>query len=148
MMRVQITGDKELLKRLQTLAKTTPDIMREVVLELTLDMHKRAVRGIQRGPATGRTYVKSNPNRTHVASAPGQFPMSDTGRLASGIEFEPPTGVKRPEGVVGTNVLYGKYLELKPAYRGGRPWLMRAFNEAADGAQVLLVKVFKRRTKT
>ena len=145
--RVQITGDEKLLAQFRKLAAEGDDVVHELVTELTLDVHRRAVRGIQRGPASGRIYQKYRPNRTHQASAPGEYPMSDTGRLASNIEFEPPTNKKKPVGIVGTNVMYGKHLEFKPPRRGGRPWLSRAFNESVAGADTLLARIFKRRTK-
>lgn len=119
----------------------------EFVNDLVLDTHRRAVRGIQRGPASGRIYVKYNPRRVHQASAPGEYPMSDTGRLASSVQFEPPTNRTRPEGFVGTNLRYGKHLEFKSPARGGRPWLLRSFNEATENAQALLDRIFKRRGK-
>lgn len=119
----------------------------EFVEDLTLKTHEQAVRGVQRGPASGRVYQKYNPRRTHQASAPGEYPMSDTGRLASSIRFELPTNQKKPEGVVGTNLLYGKYLELKPSTMGGRPWLLPAFSEATDTAEAILARIMKRRNK-
>jgi len=145
--RIQITGDKKLLAQFQKLAEQGDDVVHELVTELTLDVHRRAVRGIQRGPASGRVYQKYNPRRTHQASAPGEYPASDTGRLASSIEFEPPTNKAKPVGIVGTNLAYGKYLEFKSPAAGGRPWLMRAFNEGVEEGQKLLERIFKRRTK-
>lgn len=146
-MRVQITGDEKLLAQLRKLAEQGEGVVHELVTELTLDTHRRAVRGIQSGPASGRIYQKYNPRRTHQASAPGQYPMSDTGRLASSIQFEPPASESKPEGFVGTNLQYGKYLEFKSPAAGGRPWLKRAFDEAVEGSEALLDRIFKRRTK-
>jgi HAMP domain-containing protein len=50
-------------------------------LELTGDIQRR----VQRGPATGREYTRGNV--THQASAPGEAPATDTGALASSINF-------------------------------------------------------------
>jgi phage gpG-like protein len=144
---VQITGDEKLLGQFRKLAAEGDDIVHELVTELTFDVHRRAVRGVQRGPASGRVYKKYRPDRTHQASAPGEYPASDTGRLASSIQFEPPTSKSKPVGVVGTNLAYGALLEFKSPARGGRPWLLRAFNEATENGERLLQRIFKRRTK-
>lgn len=124
-----------------------PEVVFEFVQVLTLATHKEAVRGVQRGPASGRLYQKYDPRRMHRASAPGERPASDTGRLAASIQFEPPTSKAKPEGFVGTNLLYGKFLELKPAARGGRPWLMPAFRVASAQGEALLARIFARHTK-
>ena len=36
-------------------------------------------RNIQKSPRGGKTYVKTNPNRVHKASAPGESPATDLG---------------------------------------------------------------------
>lgn len=89
------------------------------------DVHARAVSGIQSGPASGNIYQSSVSKRMHQASAPGEYPMSDSGRLASSVFVD-----EMKNGVaVYTNVEHGRHLEFRPPRRGGRPWLSRAFNE-------------------
>ena len=46
-------------------------------------------RNIQTSPRGGKTYVKTNPNRTHTASAPGEAPATDLGFLVRSIQIEP-----------------------------------------------------------
>jgi len=46
-------------------------------------------RNIQTSPRGGRTYVKTHPNRTHIASAPGESPATDLGFLVRSIQVEP-----------------------------------------------------------
>ena len=46
-------------------------------------------RNIQTSPRGGKTYVKTNPNRTHTASAPNESPATDLGFLARSIQIEP-----------------------------------------------------------
>ena len=46
-------------------------------------------RNIQTSPRGGKTYVKTNPNRTHKASAPGEAPATDLGFLVRSIQIEP-----------------------------------------------------------
>lgn len=59
------------------------------VLDATgLEVRSEIIRRYNSGPATGRIYQKYNPRRTHQASAPGQAPMSDTGRLANATTYK------------------------------------------------------------
>jgi phage gpG-like protein len=51
-------------------------------LEVTSDIKAR----IQRGPASGRTYTRRGVS--HTASAPGEAPATDTGTLASSINYK------------------------------------------------------------
>ena len=46
-------------------------------------------RSIQQSPRGGKTYVKTNPNRTHKASAPNESPATDLGFLVRSIQIEP-----------------------------------------------------------
>lgn len=46
-------------------------------------------RNIQTSPRGGKTYVKTNPNRTHTASAAGESPATDLGFLVRSIQIEP-----------------------------------------------------------
>lgn len=46
-------------------------------------------RNIQTSPRGGKTYIKTNPNRTHTASAPNESPATDLGFLVRSIQIEP-----------------------------------------------------------
>lgn len=46
-------------------------------------------RNIQTSPRGGKTYIKTNPNRTHKASAAGESPATDLGFLVRSIQIEP-----------------------------------------------------------
>lgn len=118
------------------------EALTDVITDLTLETHRLAVRGVQRGPATGRTYRKSAPRRVHTASSPGEYPASDTGRLASSIKLQlPMVGSRNPVGQVYTNLRYGVYLELGTVKMRARPFLLRSFNTAvADAALRLRAK--------
>ncbi len=61
-------------------------------------------------------------------SAPGDPPHKQTGRLRASIarEVDGPAMVAR----VGTNVIYGRYLELGTRFMAPRPWLRRALAES------------------
>lgn len=100
------------------------DMIREDVHGFAAEVHETAIEGLQSG-GSGRTYEKTDPRRTHRASARGEYPATDTGRLASGTFPE----FGDDYGAVYTNVDYGRALELRAPERGGRPWLTRAWGE-------------------
>lgn len=141
---VKIDGIDDLLADLKRLGTISDDLVVDTINDLAMDTQQEAVRGIQRGPASGRTYDtrfytdsqgrlrKGEPRVPHTASAPGQFPMSDTGRLASNVEFEVATK-SRQVAVVGTNIVYGAYLEFGTSKMAARPWLMPSFRKASEG---------------
>lgn len=124
---IKTDGLIPLIKRVNILEAHSEAVVLAVVTDATLLVHKLAVRGIQRGPATGRKYRKYNPKRIHTASARGQYPATDTGRLAGGVEQRLPTKAK-VQGRVFTRVKHGIYLEFKRPSRGGRPWLKRSYD--------------------
>jgi hypothetical protein len=58
-------------------------------------------------------------------SKPGEPPRKQTGRLLGSVAWEIVGLVAR----VGTNVRYGRWLELATARMAARPWLRRALKE-------------------
>jgi hypothetical protein len=75
----------------------------------------------------------------HVPSAPGEPPRVDTGRLRASITHEMETVRGAPTGRVGTNVRYGRDLEIGRFNMQPRPWLRPALKKAAsrsEGAKV------------
>jgi len=101
-------------------------------------------------PGTGNEYIRGG--KIHRASVPGQPPAVDTGRLRASITFnwsgsgrgrapiqnpsketksndgvgEPVAGRHEVVVVVGTNVKYGRYLELGTTKIKPRPYLRPA----------------------
>jgi len=71
-----------------------------------LMMQSEIKRRIQQGPATGRVYKRRGV--VHQASAPGEAPMSDTGRLANSVMFDR-KGFARAS--VFSGLMYAAYLE-------------------------------------
>ncbi len=73
-----------------------------------------------------------------VRSAPGEPPRKQTGRLRASVTHE----IDGLSARVGTNVKYGKYLELGTK-RGvsPRPWLRRALAEMQTQVNALLAQI-------
>lgn len=67
---------------------------------------------IQGGPKTGRVYRRYNPFRIHQASAPGQPPAEDLGRLSNsfGIEYKK-LNQYAWRATVGSDLVYAAALE-------------------------------------
>ena len=124
---VKIEGLDDLFADLNRLGELSDDLIMDTINDVAMDTQQEAVRGIQRGPASGRPRADGS-----RASAPGEFPMSDTGRLASNVDMILATPAKM-ESKVGTNIIYGAYLEFGTSRMAARPWLERSFRKAAEG---------------
>lgn len=82
------------------------------------------------GSRTGRQYRVPGTRRFYTASAPGEYPAVRTGYLRRSIRTAVRQDLYGVYAVVGTSVVYGKWLEEKSPSDGGRPWLSRAYAEA------------------
>lgn len=105
---LRLEGTEALNRALRRLDADARKEVKKAVDATGLSLRGTIVKKYQRGPATGEVYQKYNPRRTHQASAPGEAPATDTGRLASSVTIED-TGPIEIE--VGTEVEYGPYLE-------------------------------------
>ena len=153
---LEIEGLSKLTAQLADLVGDAEAVMTETITRIVMDTRTAAVEGIQRGPKTGRTYDTTfftdaqgrvRPGRArvpHTASAPGQYPASDTGRLASNVDFRLPAP-GRMQGIVGTNIVYGRYLEFGTSRMSARPWLLPSFEKAKVGVEARLKKAIEAR---
>lgn len=91
-------------------------------------VRSQAVKSIQKKGIGGRVYQKYTPRRTHVASAPGEPPNTDTGRLAGSVRVV----LSETSADVGTDLDYGRYLEFGTQDMGARPWLNPALESQRD----------------
>ena len=126
--------------------------MQETFNQLAELTRGEAVKAIQSGPATGIVYEKSNPRRTHQASAPGEAPMTDEGRLASSIavDVKSPASVKRvrdAKAETGSNLEYADWLENGTSRMEARPFMFPAFIKTEKYAIPLLRQALARRLR-
>jgi HK97 gp10 family phage protein len=115
---ISITGTKELAKALQSMGAEIREAAGDAVKATALEMQGEIKRRIQSGPASGITYQKYNPRRTHRASAPGEAPMTDTGRLAGSVMFDV---VGEMSATVGSALVYAAWLEYGTRHMSARP---------------------------
>lgn len=142
---IKIEGLNAFIAEMRKLGQMGEDAIEEVIFDLVSDTHTIAVQGVQSGPATGRTYQKYNPRRTHKASAPGEYPMSDTGNFASAIHAIYP-GPGNLHGAVGTGDKRGPWFEFGTSRMRPRPWLLRSFERAQIGLEQELKRKFEAKT--
>ena len=122
---IKVDGLSALLKQLQDVGAAGGDAVEETIANLALTTQQYAQTGIRGGAASGRVYGN------HQASAPGQYPASDTGRLMGSIDTE----LTPTEARVGTNLFYGPYLEFGTSKMAARPWLLPSFERAKVGVE-------------
>jgi phage gpG-like protein len=130
--KVEMDGLQQLLSQLKAVGAASDTVILETMTDLVTDTQAFAIQGIQRGPKSGRTYRRGNV--VHTASAPGQYPATDTGRLASSVRAELPTEASMTARV-GTSVAYGPMLEFGTSRMAARPWLLPSFQKAKIGVE-------------
>lgn len=144
MVTITLSGGKELQAALKAMqGQISVEVGRAVVgsaLELQGDIKKR----IQRGPASGRVYKKSNPTRTHQASSPGEAPASDSGRLANSIFFDTQGSLT---AVVGSRLVYALWLEFGTTNMAARPYFRPAVEQMRAKFQSRLEAAVRRATQ-
>jgi len=121
-MTIRILGVKSLVQKLEKLPVDVTKAVRDEVARGALTLQNEMRRSIQKGPKTGRTYRKGSLKggrafKFHRASAPGESPATDSGRLVSHINmFLFRRGLSAKAGVTDmSDVRYSRRLEF-----GGR----------------------------
>ena len=121
---IKVKGVKKALQSLKSLEKDLEEPFREVIKGGAQLIRGEAIKSIQTGPKSGRTYEKYNPRRTHKASAPGEAPASDTGNLVRNITVK-----QKSQDIVTveSGAHYSKFLEYGTSKMQARPFLFPAF---------------------
>lgn len=138
---VDIVGLKALTDQLIALGADADDVIEGAIFDLANETRNLAVAGISGGSKTGRTYRRGSV--THIASAPGQYPATDRGRLAGSIKAI----ISGTTAIVGTNVAYGPMLEFGTSRMAARPWLLPSFKAASIGLEKGLKAAIEARVK-
>lgn len=118
---IRIEGEAELIAALKKFGADGEREIDKVVQATGIELRGDIVKMYQRSTPTGQVYEKFNPRRTHRASAPGEPPATDTGRLASSVQYKK---VAQGSAEVDTQVKYGAWLEFGTLRIAKRPaWL-------------------------
>jgi Bacteriophage protein of unknown function (DUF646). len=70
-----------------------------------------------------KAYSRQGGRKTHYASQEGAYPAVDTGALRQSITHDVEQDGSTVVGRVGTNLVYGSYLETGTSKMSPRPWL-------------------------
>lgn len=125
--RVTIRGKEGLQKKIAEYAKKAPRRLDQVLTKAAFNTHNFAVTAIQQGAKSGREYRRGN--KTHIASAPGQAPATDTGNLVQNITVKKEGPLRYSVGS-RKDAFYGFWLEFGTSDMAPRPWLQPAYDQA------------------
>ena len=121
---LELQGGDQLAAALRAYGAKAEKHVGDAVNATGLELRGEIVKAYQRGPASGRTYEKYNPRRTHTASAPGEAPATDTGRLASSVNYKREGAMS---ATVGSEIVYAAMLEFGTSRIDPRPaWVPAA----------------------
>lgn len=116
---------QRLRKKARALGTNGVKAMQKEIAKGTLAIAGTAVKDVQKRSPGSQPAIRYKPKRAVQVSPPGQAPNTDTGRLVQSIGFN----IKNNglTGFAGTNLKYGRYLELGTLNIRPRPWLRPAF---------------------
>ena len=120
----EIKGAMSILKALKSVSEAYDATISDELKRAVIEVEANAKRNIQKR-SPGEKRVRYRPKRSVTAASPGTPPNTDTGRLVSSIRSEFDRANR--EGIVGTNLKYGKHLEFGTRETLPRPWLHPAF---------------------
>lgn len=144
MVTITLSGGKELQAALRTMQGALAAEVGKAVVGTALELQGDVKKRISRGPASGRVYRKSNPTRTHQASAPGEAPATDTGRLVNSIFFEVNGQLS---ATVGSRLVYALWLEYGTSKMAARPYFRPAVEAMRAKFQKRLEAAVRRATQ-
>jgi HK97 gp10 family phage protein len=140
-LRARIDADDaaRLRARLADVEREMEEAMRKAIEKAVLTVHADARRSILKGPKTGRLYKRRGIE--HRASAPGEPPATDTGRLVGSVTFE--LEPSRPVGFVRAATAYAKALEFGTMKMAARPFLQPALEKNRQKISALIANAAK-----
>ena len=103
---IKVEGNEALTRALKNISKEAEVRVDKALSATGLELRGDIVKRYNHGPATGESYRRGN--IVHQASAPGEAPMTDTGRLVGSVSFKKEPGLAVS---VFTDVKYGPWLE-------------------------------------
>ena len=128
---IKITADTARINKLLE-KRLEQNAMRELKKKMTRSVmlvHGTVVDSIQRGSKSGRTYKLTDPKRTHIASAPGEAPATDTGYLVSNISHQVKKSGNNLVGQIVASAPYAIHLEFGTRNMEKRPFLQPALKK-------------------
>lgn len=93
-----------------------------------------------------KAYPRQGGRRTHYASQDFDYPAVDTGRLRQSITHDVEQDGSTVIGRVGTNLVYGSYLETGTSKMNPRPWLKPSLAINREKIHEIIVSAISGRT--
>ena len=139
---INLKGQDEVLKALQEMSADVEKAVQNGLLQTAFLAQSVAQQSILKGPKTGRIYKRGKRGRTHQASAPGEPPANDTGRLASSLRAEVSTEALTASLIAGTT--YAIHLEYGTTKMAARPFMRPAAEKVAPkGVELIRAQLDK-----
>ena len=138
---VQMTGLDALKRKFKGMEREIDDAAEKAIKITAVNMRSEVVKAIHSGPATGRTYKRGSV--AHTASAPGEAPMTDTGRLAGSVFMD----IKPKVATIGSKLAYAAVLEYGSRKMKPRPVWTPAVERARVAMPKLLNKLVEKAVK-
>lgn len=123
-----VRGADKLIRQLKALPIELRAGIGTALAVSVIQMDAYAKQKIQGGGRSGRAYRRRTV--THQASAPGEFPKSNTGQLVASLYFK--VAADKLSAFFGTKLNYGTYLEYGTTRMKARPWLQPTLKANAD----------------
>ena len=124
---IQVEGVKKLMDEMKARQEKMEAQLGTAVKLAAQDVKNECVREISKGSRTGKTYKRRGVE--HQASAPGEFPKTDTGRLVGSLAFRMLNALTAIAGsIAGDSIVaeYAKSLEFGTRKMAARPFLVPA----------------------
>jgi hypothetical protein len=117
---VAVRNADKIIRKLSRLRMDVRAGIGQALAVSVVEMDAYAKQKIQGGSRSGRVYRRRSV--THQASAPGEYPKSDTGQLVASLFFK--VAADKLSAFFGTMLDYGKWLEYGTRLMSARPWLL------------------------
>jgi len=120
---IEVIGIEKTNAELNKYVKSVKSDISDIIKATALSVEADAIKSIQRGTKTGKTYKRGD--TSHQASAPGEAPATDTGSFVNSIRAV----IDESVAFVGTNDERGMWFEWGTTKIKPRPWLQPAWNK-------------------
>ena len=137
MIKGKVYGSASAIKKMAQTSDIMEIAMISAMQKATLMVHETAVKNIQDN-SDGTPAIRYAPKRVVNVSNPGDYPNTDTGRLAQSIEFAFEDGGRT--GLVGSNLRYAAHLEFGTQDMAPRPWLSTAMATNSEKIAAIIQK--------
>jgi len=138
---IEVQGIEEVQKNLASLAEEYGRAVAKAAVAGAELVRGEAIKSIQAtsGGEQVTRYRKGGKPYAHTASAPGDAPNTDTGRLVSSILVD-----VKPFGIfVGSTLQYAGHLEFGTSIMEPRPWLNPALESQRRAVEQLMIEAAK-----